>query len=609
MTPQHFESLVARLEDDARRHPSSYVARVVVLSLTGYVYVGVVLCVLLALLVGIALSVTRLGFLGAKLLLILGPFVWMILRALRVKQALPEGREVDATTAPALFAEIDALRRALKAPHFHRVLVTPQFNAGVVQVPRLGLLGWSRNYLLVGLPLMSALTVQQFKAVLAHEFGHLARGHGRVANWLYRQRLRWARLLAMLDATRSAGGFLFKPFLHWFAPYFNAYSFPLARANEYEADATSVRLTSPVAAAQALTAVNVMGSYLAERYWPSIHRQANEVAQPAAFAPFAAMRQQLATDPDPMACQGWLNEAMAQRSSSADTHPALADRLRAIGQPPALVRPGPGAAADRLLGDALPSIEAELDGQWKRAVQPHWERRHQEAAKARASLDALEQRRAAGETLSLDERLARIELTENFTPDSDRALAELRALRSDAPDHAVVAMLLGTRLLARNDPAGFDDLQRAMTLDSRLTSSVFEARLGYQRRHGPPEAAAEFEARLRDRRDEVTKAHAERARVTAGDEFLPHGMPSDEAAALRKQLAELPNVRKAWLVRKTVKHLAEQPHYVFAFQGPITAPTIAEAVRFPEDTVLCDLDHAARRVRWKIARVEGARLV
>ena len=55
-----------------------------------------------------------------------------------------------------------------------------------------------------------------------------------------------------LETTESKGSFLFKPFLDWFVPYFGAFSFPLARANEYEADAISVRLTSSRATAEAL---------------------------------------------------------------------------------------------------------------------------------------------------------------------------------------------------------------------------------------------------------------------------------------------------------------------------------------------------------------------
>src|SRR5947208_2584067 len=83
--------------------------------------------------------------------------------------------------------------------------------------------------LLLGLPLMKSLTPAQFEAVLAHEFGHLAGGHGRVSNWIYRLRLSWARLLSALEG-RKAGSWLFLPFFNWYAPYFSAYSFPLARA-------------------------------------------------------------------------------------------------------------------------------------------------------------------------------------------------------------------------------------------------------------------------------------------------------------------------------------------------------------------------------------------
>jgi len=54
----------------------------------------------------------------------------------------------------------------------------------VVQSPREGIVGWPRNYLLIGLPLMKTLSVDQFEAVLAHELGHVARGHGKVSNWI-----------------------------------------------------------------------------------------------------------------------------------------------------------------------------------------------------------------------------------------------------------------------------------------------------------------------------------------------------------------------------------------------------------------------------------------
>nr|WP_300452077.1 M48 family metalloprotease [Accumulibacter sp.] len=126
--------------------------------------------------------------------------------------------------------------------------------------------------------------------MLAHELGHLARDHGRTSNWVYLQKLRWGRLQTALEARQSRGGFPFKPFLNWFAPYFNAFSFPMARANEYEADAAAVRLTSPQAAAMALTTVEAVSRFLAERHWPrmlslqSCQRASRAASRAAALA-------------------------------------------------------------------------------------------------------------------------------------------------------------------------------------------------------------------------------------------------------------------------------------------------------------------------------------
>ena len=64
---------------------------------------------------------------------------------------------------------------------------------------------------------------------------------GRFGAFIYRLRLTWGTIQ---DLTGQWQGWASKPFrslVGWYAPYFNAYTFVLARANEYEADATSAR--------------------------------------------------------------------------------------------------------------------------------------------------------------------------------------------------------------------------------------------------------------------------------------------------------------------------------------------------------------------------------
>jgi Zn-dependent protease with chaperone function len=340
VTDEEFETLVGRLDQQAKRNPAGYRTRVLLMALLGSAYLGVMLVLIALLVVAAAISVVWVKAAGVKIAILMAVFLWLVVKALWVGLAPPEGAEVTARDAPELFGMIEELRRALHSPRFHHVLVTGDFNAAVVQVPRLGLFGWYRNYLLIGLPLAKALTVEQFKAVLAHEFGHLSKGHGRMSNWIYRQRLRWSRLMAALEAAESWGVVLFRPFLRWYAPYFNAYSYPLARANEFEADATSARLVSRRAAAEALTAVSVVDSYLQERFWTQIVRRADEMPQPA-FAPFSVMGTRVASEIDPASIEAWLVQALARKTTLDDTHPSLTERLGALREEPALALPAP----------------------------------------------------------------------------------------------------------------------------------------------------------------------------------------------------------------------------------------------------------------------------
>ena len=146
MTDEEFDTLVARLEGEAQATPGRYRYKVLLLTLLGNLYLGLMLLVILALLAASAASILVLKGLAVKLVLVLGIFLWMVLKALWVKLDPPEGMEVTRRDAPELFAMVGDLRRALGAPRFHHVLVTDEFNAGVVQSPRLGLFGWPRNF-------------------------------------------------------------------------------------------------------------------------------------------------------------------------------------------------------------------------------------------------------------------------------------------------------------------------------------------------------------------------------------------------------------------------------------------------------------------------------
>ncbi len=620
MTNEEFEALVGRLEARAKRDPKGYKARVLMMALLGNAYLAAAVLLIAVLVALAAVSVIWLKAAGVKLALLLGLFLWVVLKALWVKIPPPQGTEIAERDAPALFAMIDELRQALRSPQFHHVLVTDDFNAGVVQAPRLGLFGWYRNYLLIGLPLMKGLTVQQFRAVLAHEFGHLSKGHGRLSNWIYRQRLRWSRLIAVLEENESAGMLLFRPFLRWYTPWFNAYSFPLARANEYEADATSARLASPKAAAEALTAVNVVGSYLDEKYWPQIYRKAGDVPQPA-FSPFVGMGQEIAQGIDAESMTAWLTRAMACTTTVADTHPSLADRLGALDEQPRIAVPAAGAGADGLLGASRGRIEQAFDEQWRNRVAPSWQEKHAAVQQGRQRLAELDARHTSGAELSPQEAYEHACLIESHRDDADAALARFRELHARVPDDPVVLFELGARLLARDDDSGCALLERAMQIDENATLSGCRALRDFHWRNGRKEDAHAWHARLEERAVHEGAAAKERNEVRLDDKFEHHDLDEQALAELQRQLRTVEGLRKAYFVRKRVSHMPARPCYVLGFtiggflrrhrerRVAEVVRAIQSGVSFVGETLIINVDGANYRFGRKFRWMRGSRIV
>lgn len=613
MTNDEFSALVLKLEQQARTSPAGYQLRTLLLAMLGNAYLILIVLLLLALLVAMLASIAILKAVGTKLALLVGFFLWNVVKALWIKVQPPEGTEVNAQQAPALFAMIGELQQRLSAPRFHHVLITDDFNASVMQTPRLGLFGWYRNYLLIGLPLLKSLTPEQFKAVLAHEFGHLAKGHARIGNWIYRQRYRWSRLMRQLEEQGSKGGFLFRPFLNWYAPYLNAYSFPLARANEYEADAAAARLTSPQAAAEALTNVNVIGSYLNERFWPTLHRQADDLPQPG-FMPYATMSNSFCREIDATAADAWLQQALQRNSDIDDTHPAFRDRLQAIGATARLAPPANDAAADRLLGSALETITRAFDQRWLNYIQPAWEARHREIQDGRKQLAELNQRHSAQEELSIDEQYDRALLTESIGGDADSAQEQLRELHRQVPQHSGVCFSLGLRLLNQDDASGVALLQQAIASNAELKPRGCEVLRDYFWRIGEQQQAHAWHEQLLAAVRQQEAAQKERDQVLLVDRFDRHGLDASTLAALQQQLRSVNGIGKVYFVRKQVAHHPDRPCYVLGFTLKGWLPlrrkqrvqtVIAELqqkVTFPGETLLIGVEgnnyRFGRKFRW-----------
>lgn len=103
------------------------------------------------------------------------------------------GLLIDRSTQPRLFGELDDIAAALNEEIPREVYLIGDANAFVSD--RGGVLGFgSRRVMGIGLPLLSTLTVSQFRAVLAHEFGHYYGGDTRLGPWVYKTKTSIVRI-------------------------------------------------------------------------------------------------------------------------------------------------------------------------------------------------------------------------------------------------------------------------------------------------------------------------------------------------------------------------------------------------------------------------------
>jgi Zn-dependent protease with chaperone function len=343
MDEREFSNYLRALEFDARKHPTWYRFRVACLIVFAYLFIFLVIASALAMLAGLCwliwmmLTNARASFGMLRLLVFLVPvllglvaFIFSIFAALNVHLPDPEGVIVEKGRAIKLYQEIDRLRETLDVPPFAEILLDDNFNAGVVQNPRFGFFGGYRSYLVIGLPLLLSLTTEQFRAVLAHELGHISRKHGGMGAWCYRMGMTWPRILYFLAEEGHSSVDIFFSFFRWYVPKFMAFSFALQRQEEYEADRMAAEAVGKKAMADALIQM-----YLIVR----AHHEKKELAG----MPHTVLNQ-------------WMNDALLVQDQLEDVHPVLAQRLHGLDQraevPP---QEGKNAAVD-LLGNFLPDF-------------------------------------------------------------------------------------------------------------------------------------------------------------------------------------------------------------------------------------------------------------
>jgi hypothetical protein len=468
-----FEHLVRRLELDSHASPAAFRRKVIAISLAAYVVLFGVLAGLIALFITLmqwalashrTFTTIKIGLFGLFLL----PLIFIVLRVMFMRLDRPTGRELARNDAPKLFDILDKLHLKLKGPAIHHVLVTDEYNAAICQHARFGIFGGYRNYLIVGLPYLLGATPKEMLSVLAHEYGHLCGNHGKASAWVYRQRRLFVSLYRHVED--GAGDNLLSAAiagaLTRFFPYYSAYTFVLARQDEYEADRTAAGMAGHTATAQGLVRGHLLGNWVGSTFWLKLYAHADRAERPP-FMPFASMRMAFKANYDEWATKAALDAAWAERSGVEDTHPCLRERLDAIGAAPALPQPVETSAADVMLAAGVAKqLEVELDRQWWEANGRGWRERFRQVSHAQVRIGELSARPASQLAVPELQELAMLKFEFEDGASAKPVLAE--QLKRPGGPYPPASLLYGRILLEEGKRQGLEHLRDAALNDRRL---------------------------------------------------------------------------------------------------------------------------------------------
>jgi hypothetical protein len=249
----------------------------------------------------------------------------------------------------------------------------------------------------------------------------------------------------------------------------------------------------------------------------------------------------------------------------------------------------------------------EFDLAWRESLAQPWKERHEFMQTMRERLAAHEA--AARERELTDEEQWQRACALEAVAGGAAALVALDALLERQPQHAPALYARGRIRLEADDDRGATDIERAMQLDdearepgAQLLYSYFYARHEFSR-------CDLYRSTLQQIASERDRAALERAQLRSRDRLEPHGLNTEALQPWLDALRAESKVKRAWLARKRVQHLARVPAFVLCVQfRPFTASSDSALQRLA-DTLSGDhscLVLSSASARRRLAKLDGS---
>ncbi len=499
-----YSTLIGRLELEADHRPPLYRLKVRLVAAAGYVPIAIAalgIVVTLGFLIAPLLSGGHPGILTSILLMTFVFALAVLVRALWVTIELPPGRYLVREEVPALFAAIDEVAQKFASVQRGRpqravidsVILNREFKVSLWQLPRSGVFGNYTCHLEIGVPLLAALSSAEFKTVLAHELGHMGAAHDPLSAWVYRQRGAWEEVERRMATSEKILDRLVARFYGWYAEYFNAFTFVMARDHEYAADRAAARATNARVLGRALVKIELLGRFLADVFWKRLFDQVEQYPEPR-YLPYSVLPRVFQMAQKEWSRQDWLELALKTYGNLADPHPGLGERLAALDVPPELPTQVPEKSALALLGEASAALLRWCDEEWGAEYLDAWRKRHETIREKRWKIAQYES--ASSADLKPEDLWEKSALLLDVGQELD-AIQTLQLLVERSDKFGKAHLLLGRLLLDGGNEQGLGNLAQAALQDPELAEEAGQLGYGYLMDRGRKGEAQRFWERLR----------------------------------------------------------------------------------------------------------------
>lgn len=578
MNDKNFGYLINQLNKYSKKYPQRYKLQVGFLAILGHLFLLTIFVLSILLLIRIGLlfwyfEITKGLFILAIILLTLISIILLTIFSVIFSEIpAPQGIILNKKQVPELFNLLEDLINQLKSLRLNRIILDNSYSTFVMQIPSMGLIGKNRNYLIIGLPLLFAVSPLEFKAILAHELGHLSSNHSLFRGWIYRSRLVWEsildRLKQKLEQNQSSGlSWFLLLFYYWYIPYFNAYSFVLARQDEYEADNCAGKIIGKEQMASALVNLQVKDYYL-KLLWSKIDEQMKDKPTPPLdiFNYLALFFKQ---EFDPLQTQELLKKALKKETDLIDTHPCLKERLEKLKISPQKFASFLGYkkqnAAEKYLGNCLDQFIAKFNEDWYKSRKYEWKIRYdQNHRKVEKYLVDLTKKDDT-EDLTIEETWLKAKLT-FYHHSKEEALPLIESLLEKQENHGGANCLLGFILLDQNEEKGIEHIKKSFNFDPFLAMEGCEVISKFLLEKNKPEEAEIYIQKVKEIKKILPFSEYERSNIFPDDQFINHQLPASEIDNFAQQFNRYLRIEAVYLVQKVFKYFSDPPFYLLGIK-------------------------------------------